>query len=170
MKTILLDQITGNKVPAVIFPLSLMSDSDLQSDWAFNWVGLMKGNAEAFFYGIKTEAGSGRLEGLLMLQLVDQALLFMTNIEVHPEHVGKNGRLDRIAGSLIAFACLQSFKLGTGDYHGFLSFKSKHALISLYREKYGAKLAVGQSMFFDPEAGKKLIRQYLGMDTNLSLR
>jgi len=53
--------------------------------------------------------------------------------------------------------------MGKGNYLGFLSFDSKTELIELYQNKYGATFAMGNKMFFDPEAGKKLMKKYLGI-------
>ncbi|MFN7120111.1 MAG: hypothetical protein ACK4TA_25195 [Saprospiraceae bacterium] len=81
-----------------------------------------------------------------------------------PHNYGAKGQYDYAAGCLLAYACLKSFELGRNHYTGFLSFDSKTALITLYQEKYGATHALGHKMFFTPEAGKKLIQQYLSIE------
>lgn len=61
------------------------------------------------------------------------------------------------------------FTQGKGGYQGFLSFTSKTELIPLYRERYGAQIAIGRSLFFNPETGKKLMKKYLDLDYNLNI-
>ena len=87
-------------------------------------------------------------------------MLIMDVLEVAPHNIGSDKRYDYVAGSLIAYACRESFKL-EGNYKGFLTFVSKTNLIDWYTKKYGAELALGQRMFIDWENGKKLIEKYL---------
>lgn len=96
-----------------------------------------------------------------MLTLIEDELLYMNNIEVSPHNFGANGKHENVAGCLLAFACKKSFEMGKNHYLGYLSFDSKTELIGLYEKKYGATLAAGQKMFFTPEAGRKLMKQYL---------
>lgn len=90
-------------------------------------------------------------------------MLFMNNIEVASHNIGRNKRYENVAGCLLAFACRESFDRGRGNYNGFLSFDSKTELIELYYKKYGASIAMGHKMYFDPEAGKRLMEKYLGI-------
>lgn len=99
-----------------------------------------------------------------MLILINEEMLFMNNIEVAPHYYGSVGKFENVAGSLLAFACYKSFELGKNHYMGYLSFDSKTELIELYQSKYGATFAMGQKMYFDPEAGKRLMSKYLGIE------
>ena len=101
------------------------------------------------------------VEGLVMLSLMYGEILYMNNIEVAPHNIGKQGKYDRAAGILIAFGCHKSFEQGKGNYTGYLTFESKTELIPLYQKKYGAILAKGHRMFFEPEVGIDLINKYL---------
>jgi len=65
-----------------------------------------------------------------------------------------------VAGFLIAYACRESFKI-KGEYKVFLGFVSKTDLTHWYVEKYGAKVALGQRLYFDAESGEHLIKEYL---------
>jgi hypothetical protein len=113
---------------------------------------------------VRTEAPQ-EIEGMLMLTtLLNGELLQMNNVEIAPGNFGYNKKYDLVAGCLIAYACLISFKFGQNEYRGFLSFESKTVLIGLYQRKYGATVALGQKMFFDDIAGKRLILKYLGVD------
>jgi len=128
--------------------------------WNFNWRQLSKIEGSSI-YKIALDETSNKIEGVVMLTLYNDEMLFMNNIEVAPHNLGKGKKYDNVAGCLIAFACKESFKRGKGNYQGFLTFDSKTELIELYHHKYGATLAMGNKMFFDSEVGKKLMEKYL---------
>ncbi|MBK7407342.1 MAG: hypothetical protein IPJ40_04155 [Saprospirales bacterium] len=130
--------------------------------WQFTWKKLIKTEGALLFKiaGIETP---NQIEGLIMLTLLNDELLFMNDIEVAPHHFGSGGKYENVAGCLLAFACYKSFELGKGHYLGYLSFDSKTELIELYEKKYGATFAAGQKLFFDPAAGKNLMKQYLNI-------
>ncbi len=128
--------------------------------WQFTWKKLGKTEG-ADFYKLTTVEEPDVIEGMLMLTLINEEMLYMNNIEVAPHNFGKDGRYDNVAGGLLAFGCYKSFEQGKNYYLGYLSFESKTQLIELYQNKYGATFAMGQKMFFDPEAGKQLMKKYL---------
>lgn len=130
--------------------------------WQFSWRKLAKVEG-ALFFKITLKNSPEEIEGLLMITLMNDEMLYMNNLEVAPHNYGSKGRYENVAGSLIAFACKKSFELGKGPYLGFLSFDSKPQLISLYQEKYAATLAMVQKMYIDPENGKKLMKKYLNI-------
>ena len=131
--------------------------------WQFTWRELAKVEG-AMLFKITRKAAPKQLEGLLMLTLINDELVYMDNIELAPHNYGSKGKYKHVAGSLIAFACNMSFELGKGQYVGFLSFDSKTQLISLYQEKYGARIAMGHKMFIDEDRAQKLIKKYLNID------
>lgn len=140
---------------------SLPHEMPLKKDgWQFTWRKLAKIEG-AQFYKITLKDSPNEIEGLLMITLINEEMLYMNNLEVAPHNFGKEGKYENVAGSLIAFACRKSFELSKGNYLGFLSFDSKPQLISLYQTKYGATWAMGQKMFIDPERGKRLMEKYL---------
>lgn len=162
MKIALKEVETGKLFEALVLPAE-KTEMPLKKDgWRFTWRELVKTEG-AFFYKVVLEGAPTQVEGMLMLTLINEEMLFMNNIEVAPHNYGSKGRFDNIAGSLIAFGCKKSFELGKGHYLGFLAFESKTELIPLYEEKYGATWAMGQKMFIDPEAGKKLMEKYLNI-------
>ena len=126
--------------------------------WNFNWRQLSK-NDNTQSYVLKLISSKEKVEGALLLK-IEENMLIMDVLEVAPHNIGSKKRYDYVAGSLIAYACRESFKL-EGNYKGFLTFVSKTNLIDWYIEKYGAELALGQRMFIDWENGKKLIEKYL---------
>ena len=111
-------------------------------------------------YVIRLKDNPQSVEGILQLR-IENDMLIMDVIEIAPHNFGtSNKRFDFVAGCLIAFACRESFKI-EGDYKGFLTFTSKTNLIEWYKNKYGAKQALGQRMYIDDSMGLKLIEKYL---------
>ena len=154
----ILDIVNNKLVEAEIKPLS-EADTPLKKDgWNFNWHKLTK-NENAKSYVLKMLNPQRTVEGALLLR-VEEEMLIMDVLEIAPHNIGKNKKYDYVAGTLIAYACKQSFKI-EGDYKGFLTFVSKTNLIDWYIEKYGAELAIGQRMFIDWENGQQLIEKYL---------
>lgn len=136
-------------------------DIPLKKDgWQFNWRTLFKTDS-ALILKISLIDSPNTIEGMLMLTILYDEMVYMDNIEVAPHNYGKNKKFENVAGSLIAFACLESFIMGENSYNGFLSFTSKTELINIYAQKYGAILAMNSRMYIDSEMGKKLINQYL---------
>jgi hypothetical protein len=134
-----------------------------KNGWQFTWRKLFQMEG-AEFYKLSTIASPNVIEGMLMLTLIGDEMLFMNNIEVAPHNYGSDGEYENVAGCLLAYACYKSFEFGKNHYLGYLSFDSKTQLIDLYQNKYGATYARGQKMFFDPNAGKVLIQKYLSID------
>jgi hypothetical protein len=130
-----------------------------KDSWNFNWRELSKENNSRTFI-LKTIGLNPTVEGALQLK-TENEMLIMNTLEIAPHNIGrKNKKYDYIAGSLIAFACKESFKLNSA-YKGFLTFMAKTSLMKWYSEKYGAKVGLGQRMYIDSENGLKLINEYL---------
>jgi len=128
--------------------------------WQFNWKNLSKvEGGEIYKLTLRTE--SPDVEGVIMLTLMNDEMLYMNTVEVAPHNYGAKGKYENVAGCLIAFGCLKSFELSKNNYKGYLTFESKTELIELYHRKYGAVLVSGQRMFITPETGLELIEKYL---------
>ncbi|MBK8042604.1 MAG: hypothetical protein IPK21_08020 [Haliscomenobacter sp.] len=127
-----------------------------KNGWQFNWKDLGKTEG-AEFYKLSKINTPGEIEGMLMLTLLYEEMLFMNNIEVAPHNYGSKGKYEHVAGCLLAYGCYKSFELGKNAYVGYLSFTSKTELIELYEKKYGATHAMGQKMFFGPQSGRQLM-------------
>ncbi len=163
MKIILREARTGDATEALIVKAGT-KDMPLKKDgWNFTWRSLSKTEG-AMLYKLITVDNPERLQGMLMLTLIDEEMLFMNNIEVSPSNYRSEGKFENVAGGLIAYACYKSFELGKQHYLGYLTFDSKTKLIELYQNKYGATFAMGQKMFFDPQAGKALMKKYLSLN------
>ncbi len=130
--------------------------------WQFAWRSLFKVEGSEIYKLVLNE-NPEKIEGVVMLSLMNDEMLYMNNIEVAPHNYGSGGQYDKVAACLIAFACLKSFELGRNGYEGFLTFESKTNLIRFYQNKYGSTLAAGQRMFIEPAKGIGLIDQFLKM-------
>lgn len=162
MKTKILEKSTELEKIAKIQLLKKKEIPLKKEGWNFNWRQLAKVEGSRL-YKITLEETPSKIEGVLMLTLFNDEMLFMNNIEVAPHNLGKGKEYDNVAGCLLAFACKESFERGKGNYQGFLSFDSKTELIELYAHKYGASVAMGNKMLFDPQTGRKLMKKYLGI-------
>ena len=130
-----------------------------KNGWQFTWRTLYKTEG-AEFYKLKIK-NDEEIQGMLMISLMNDEMLYMNNIEIAPHNYGSKGKYENVAGCLIAYGCLKSFELGKNHYKGYLTFESKTKLISLYEQKYNATLAMGQRMFIEPKESLKLIEKYL---------
>jgi len=153
-----------NKTKSVVkAKISLLTKNELplkKDGWQFNWNILFKIEG-AFYYKICLMNSPKKVEGLLMVSLFNDEMVFMNNLESAPYNIGIKKQYENVTSCLIAYACKISFEKGISNYKGFLSFESKTALIPWYTQKYGAILAMGHKMFITPENGKKLITKFL---------
>jgi hypothetical protein len=78
-------------------------------------------------------------------------------VESSNDNKGKEKKIDRIAGCLLAFAAKLAFEKG---YLGFVSLIPKTELIELYVKKYGF-IAYGNQLAIEKQASINLIDKYL---------
>lgn len=101
---------------------------------------------------------SEEIVGLMSLQdWPNELRLEIRLIESSKDNVGSDKKYDRIAGSLIAFACGTSFDRG---YNGFISLVPKTALRSHYINEFGMEEG-GKSVYSDTLNSAELINKYL---------
>jgi len=162
MEVTIFETSTKSEKKAIITKIQKSELPLKKSGWNFNWRELFKIEG-AVLYKISLFETPKKIEGLIMLTIYYEEMLFMNNIELAPHNIGKNKKYGNLAGCLLAFGCRESFRIGKGSYHGFLSFDSKTELITLYQEKYGASIAMGHKMYFAPTTGKRLMKRYLGL-------
>lgn len=161
MKVQVKDTLSGKLVPAEIMDANFNDMPFKKDGWHFTWRELFRKQG-AVFYKLVLDDSPQKIEGMIMLRLLDEGIVYMDCIEVAPHNYGSKGRYDLVAGCLIAYGCRLSFELGKASYNGYLLFESKTVLIEMYQNKYGATWAMmGQRMFFTPEAGIKLMELYL---------
>lgn len=160
MKVNLIERKT-KKIHTAEITIAKSKDIPFKKDgWKFNWRNLYKTDS-ALILKISLLESPNVMEGMMMLTILFDEMVYMDNVEVAPHNYGKNKKFENVAGSLIAFACLEAFIIGKNAYNGFLSFTSKTELIELYAQKYGAIIAMNSRMYIDSEIAKKLINQYL---------
>ena len=76
-------------------------------------------------------------------------------IEAAPHNFGRNKKYDGAPISLVAFACMMSFKLG---FEGVVAFFAKTKLIEHYENTLGAESIFGNNrMAIFSSAAKKLV-------------
>ncbi len=96
--------------------------------------------------------------GLISLEDIPNELRINVNlIENSNDNKGRNKKIDRIAGCLLAFATQVAFEKG---YLGFTSLTPKTQLIPLYVNKYGFS-RYGRQLTIEKKAAIKLIQKYL---------
>jgi len=157
VQVILIDK-TGRKNTAIIQIANPMDLKGLK-EWKFDWYNLRK-NKNSQVFKLQTE----EIEGLIMIQFIEEDFFEMKNIEVSTSNYGSKGNYINVAQILIAYGCLLSFELNKGPYQGYLSFISKGNLIDHYIEKYNAELAYRERMYINPENGLKLIKEHLNIE------
>ncbi|MDR2428484.1 MAG: hypothetical protein LBD62_01595 [Candidatus Margulisbacteria bacterium] len=79
-------------------------------------------------------------------------------LELAPANIGKNKKIDNVAGILLAYVAKDSLAAG---FDGFVVFDSKTILKEHYVKKYGAKILYGDRLYFDTKASKALVAKYL---------
>ncbi len=157
MKVNLYDSIRKKKIIGYI---SKATKRELpQTEWKFDWKSLHTKNAQIFKLCYEDE-----IQGLLKMTQVDEGYHEMSNLELSPTNYGSKGKITNVAGCLIAFACLLTFKLNESNYKGHLAFTSKGELIPHYEKHYYAELVYREKMIIFPANGKKLIRKYLNLE------
>jgi len=105
-----------------------------------------------------------KIQGLVEFEEVPSSLYnIIYRIELAPENVGKNRKIDNIAGTLFAYVAKDSLDAG---FEGFVVFDSKTVLIDHYVVKYGARVLYGNRLYFDTKASNALINKYLKGKTN----
>jgi len=134
-------------------------DSKELKDWKFDWIELFK-NKNSKVYKLQTDS----IEGLIMIQFIEEDFFELKNIEVSPSNYSSKGIYINTAQILMAYACLLSFELNKGAYQGYLSFISKGELIDYYIEKYNAELVYRERMYINPTNGLKLIKEHLNLE------
>ena len=165
MEVQVVESFSGKTIPAEISAAEKEDMPLRKNGWKFTWRELFKVEG-AEFYKLCLKESPNEIQGLIMLSLMNQEMMYLNNIEVAPHNYGRKGQYEKVAGALIAYGCLLSFEKGRGHYEGFLAFESKTELIPFYQNEYGATHAMGQRMFFGLDAGRNLMKKYLNRSFN----
>lgn len=159
MKIKLRDLENNTLVDAFILQADLKNLPVGKDGWNFNWKQLYKIGDKCF--KIVLANSPEKIEGLMIISVINGEMLYINNIESAPHNIGLNKSYDYVAGCFFAYACFLSISLGKKSYIGYVSFDSKTRLIPLYQKKYRAIHIGGSKMFFKPDTGEYLINKYL---------
>jgi len=152
---LLFEKSSGQKIPAKIEPMEHKDFKEIKEKrtFGFNWE-LEKDNLVFKILRLDTN----EIVGLMSILDFPRELRIEINlIEASKDHVGKNKRLENIAGCLIAYACKISFEKG---YLGFVSLIPKTELINHYIEEYGFR-QFGNQLAIQLEASEALMLKFL---------
>ena len=122
---------TGERLATVILPVGQDELRPRGSDWRFDWRSTMKTSE---VYRLVEPARSDVTLGLIGLRKFPDQFVEVDLLEVNSRDVGFQKEWDGIAGSLLAFAALQSFRIG-GE--GYVAIYAKTELLDHYETKYG---------------------------------
>ena len=133
----------------------LSTAKQLKNDgWKFDWDKSFGAISQKIAY-----LEDDRIQGLVEFEEVPSSLYnIIYRIELAPENIGKNRKIDNIAGTLFAYVAKDSLDAG---FEGFVVFDSKTILVDHYVKKYGAQVLFGNRLYFDTKASKVLIDKYL---------
>jgi hypothetical protein len=167
MKVKILEIDSDKLIQAVIREGAKSEIPSLKNGWRFNFNKhvLVKGK-RAFV--LVQEDSPNIVEGCMIFSLHETFGPYMDYLEVAPHNLGSNGKYKRVAGCLIAYACVLSFEEGADIDKGILTFyafgedeRSKQRLEDLYRIKYRAIKNIWGFMEIYQDESKLLIEEYL---------
>ena len=105
MKVVLREAKTGVETEARIVRISKKELPLKKEGWQFNWRTLYKIEGAEIFK-LSTEDNPELIEGMLMITIFNEEMVFMNNVEIAPHNFGSKGKYKKVAGCLIAYACL----------------------------------------------------------------
>ena len=121
----------------------------------FDW---SKEKRSSVFKLVEKDLDEPEILGLISItDFSDEFRIHINLIENSDENKGRDKKIDRIAGCLLAFASSIAFEKG---YLGFTSLVPKTELIELYVNKYGFK-QYGRQLAIDQKDAINLIKKYL---------
>ena len=155
---------TGEKIEVTIERVSAKDFATIKKDSNFNFNWNKYKNGEVYKLRV---VNKDKISGLMCIIDHTEAetnAIEIELLEVGEENVGNKKQYDRIAGTLIAFACRESIKRGHDGYF-FLTPKTK--LINHYQNKYHLFFTgpLGRNpiglMVGEEGVSRKLIKEYL---------
>lgn len=167
MKVKIIRLVDAKPVTARILKPSIIPLPSITDGWRFNFKSQAKKKGYQTYILVREETPQV-IEACLIFQLRDEQEPYMAYIEIAPHNKGANKQFDKVAGCLIAFASRLSFIHGKDHFKGWLAFdvleedkKDELKLMALYCQKYGALKWGETTLVLSPEAGEKLIAEYL---------
>jgi len=127
----------------------IVKSKQFQFDWS---------KEKNVFKIVSLEDENSEILGLISIINIPEELRILINlVENANDNKGKNKKVDRVAGCLLAFAVQIAFEKG---YLGFTSLVPKTELINLYIRKYGFS-QFGRQLAIERKEAIKLIQKYL---------
>lgn len=127
----------------------IVKSKQFQFDWS---------KEKNVFKIVSLEDENSEILGLISIINIPEELRILINlVENANDNKGKNKKVDRVAGCLLAFAVQIAFEKG---YLGFTSLVPKTELINLYIRKYGFS-QFGRQLAIEKKEAIKLIQKYL---------
>jgi hypothetical protein len=138
----------------------LSTAKQLKKDgWNFDWDKSFGAISQKIAY-LENET----IQGLVEFEEVPSSLYnIIYRIELAPGNIGKQKKIENVAGTLFAYVAKDSLDAG---FEGFVVFDSKTILVDHYVERYGAKVLFGNRLYFDTKASEALIHKYLKEENN----
>ncbi|MEZ5045137.1 MAG: hypothetical protein R2828_34905 [Saprospiraceae bacterium] len=151
---------TGEELEAEI---AMLKPEDLnrikkEKQFLFDWKS--EYDKHELLFKISLKEGDEILGIMCLIDIPEELRIHIELVEVKIDQTGKNKKIDRIAGGLIAFACEESFKR---RYGGFVSLLPKTKLIKHYIGKYGFS-QYGRLLAIEGHTSKLLLHKYLGYE------
>lgn len=153
------DKLTGEAFNALIEEIIEPDYAKIASskEFSFDW-SLEKKNE---VYKIHLINKVKEILGIMsLIDYPEEYRIHLNLIEVSSSNIGKNKKIENIAGCLIAYACQLAFKRG---YAGFVSLQPKTRLIKLYKNNYGFR-QYGKLLAVEQNASLALINKYLSYE------
>ncbi|MCL1801501.1 MAG: hypothetical protein FWG25_09125 [Promicromonosporaceae bacterium] len=120
-----------------------------QFGYVFDWT--LRSANRSFIVG---SIHDGDIAGLIEFERRPEGLYnFIWLIEVALSYRGSS-----VAGELLAYVGKDSLQQG---FEGFMLLEAKTKLYHYFQIRYGAKPALGRNLFFDEQATRTLIAEYL---------
>lgn len=122
--------------------------------FAFNWKKL-KGIYKIFKLSLESE-----ILGLIALNTIEpEERIEIALLAISSENIGKEKKFDRIAGTLVAFACKEAIRNYNWEFP-CVSLIPKTEIKTHYIEKYGM-LDGGRQLYLEDVPLHKIIKEYL---------
>jgi len=113
MKVKLIERTTEKEKVANVLKINKKELPLVRDGWNFNWRKLFKVKGTEIFKVVLDESPA-KIQGVVMLTLLNDEMVFMNNVEIAPHNIGENKLFTNTAGVLLAFACKKVLRWAKG--------------------------------------------------------
>lgn len=153
--------VTGEEIEAEIELLKRVDLNKIKKSKQFLFDWKKEYDKHELLYKISLKEADEILGLVCLIDVPEEMRIHLELVELRIDQTGKNKKIDKIAGCLIAFACEQSFKK---KYGGFVSLLPKTKLINHYTVKYGFS-QYGRLLAIEGQSSRLLLHKYLGYES-----